>query len=138
MKTIKYIGQLLASLVYTPIYICILFAVIIIPFAWLTSLSSKWIIITIVFLGGLIEGLIFLVKFLGFIPYSWILKDNKCAVWISAAISTLITIRSLYVMWSTFPNYGTMGFITGVIVTALLLQAVIMSVILMFSVAYDD
>lgn len=136
MKTVKYIGQILASLVYTPIYIFILYCLVVFPFAWWISLSVKWMIVTFIFLSGAIEGLIFLVKFLGFLPFAWILDENKCAVWISAAICVLLPINYLYNAWVRLLELDTRGIIAAVIISLLMLHSVLMTISAMFS-EYD-
>lgn len=138
MKTLKYIGQLLAALVYTPIYTFILYALIVFPIIWFASMSLKWIIIAVIFFGGVIEGLIFLMKFIGFIPFAWIFKDNKCAVWISAAIMVILTVICLYSVWSVLSQDGDRGIIAAGGITLLTLQSVILSVLTMFGVSLTE
>lgn len=133
MKTVKYIGQLLAALVYTPIYTFILYALIVFPIAWLASLSVIQIIIAVVLLGGAIEGLIFLVKLLGFIPFSWIFENNKCAIWLSAAICVILTISYIYNSWVELLEFGNKGIFAAGLITILMLQSVILTLLAMFA-----
>lgn len=58
MKAIKFIGQVLASLVYTPLYTGIMYVAIVLPAAWILSLSFWKMVVAFIVFGGFIEGLI--------------------------------------------------------------------------------
>ena len=136
MKTIKYIGQLLAALIYSPIYVCILFVTVVLPFAWLLSLSTKWMIIALFFLSGIVECLVLLVRFIGLIPYVWILDKNKYAAGLSATICALLPLRYMYDVWVRFLNFGTTGIVAAIIISIFMLQAVIMTVMFILGKEY--
>lgn len=54
MKVIRYIGQLLSSLVYTPLYTGVTYLVIVLPFVRIVTLSTWKMIIGFLVFGGII------------------------------------------------------------------------------------
>jgi hypothetical protein len=134
MKTVKYIGQVLASLVYTPIFTLILYLLVALPFIYLISLPTKWMILALCFVGGVVEMLLVFVKALLLMPYAWIAKNNKCAFGLSLALCVLILLAYIVSAWIRLWDLGGIGIISAVVITGMLLQSIVMSVIFIVDV----
>ena len=127
MKVLKGIGQILASLVYTPLYTGIMYLVIVLPTIWIITLSFWKMLLAIVVLGGIIEALITLLQALGLLPYSWITKNNKVAYVTSIILCVVLPLYNIFKLWSIMLEYGTLGIIVAIILSGLLLQFVFVS-----------
>jgi hypothetical protein len=65
MKAIKYLSQILAALIYTPLYTGIMYFVIVFPVLWIVHLSTWKMIVAFIFLGAILEGIISILQVLG-------------------------------------------------------------------------
>lgn len=128
MKALKKILQVLASLVYTPIYIFIIYLIMFAPMYFILSLSTNKMILAIIVVGGILEGLIIFVQALGLIPYRWIVKDNKVSLYTSFALCVLTPLYSLYNIWATTIDYGWKYIFITLVLSGLLVQFVFMTI----------
>lgn len=124
MKDLKVIGQILASLVYTPLYTGIMYLVIVLPTMWIITLSFWKMLLAIVFLGGITEALIMLLQTLGLLPYSWITKNNKVAYVTSMILCVVLPLYNIFTLWRIGLGHGTFGIVAALILSGLLLQFV--------------
>lgn len=129
MKVMKSLGQVLAALIYTPLYTGIMYVAILLPFSWVMSLSFWKMIIAFIVLGGLIEGLITFLQMVGLMPFAWIVKNNKFAFGISTGLCVLFPILNIISLWRSFLGHGTMGVIIAIVLSLMLIQFVYGSVL---------
>ena len=122
MKALKYIGQILSVLVYTPIYTGIMYLVIVFPAIWILSLSLGKMILCLIVLGGIIEGLITLLQAFGLLPFAWIVKDNPVSFCISISLCVILPLYNVYSLWRQIYGYGTWAIVIAVILSVMLLQ----------------
>ena len=127
MKVLKGVGQILASLVYTPLYTGIMYLVIVLPTIWIITLSFWKMLLAIVVLGGIIEALITLLQALGLLPYSWITKNNKVAYVTSIILCVVLPLYNIFKLWSSMLGHGTLGIIVALILSGFLLQFIFVS-----------
>ena len=130
MKAIKYVGQILAALIYTPLYTGIMYLLIVLSTGWIITLPTLAMIAAMIFLGGIIEGLIALLQVFGLMPYVYIVKKNVVSFIISIGLCIIFPLMNLVNLWrTTFIDYGKLGYVFGIIVTGLLLHFIIVFVI---------
>lgn len=125
----KYLGQILTAILYTPLYTGAMYLAILLPFSWVMSLSFWKMVVAILFLGGLIEGFIAVLQTIGLMPFIWIVKNNKVSFWLSVGLCIIFPILNVISLWRVFLHYGTMGVITAIILTIMFLQFVYGSVL---------
>ena len=127
MKVIKFLSQVVAALIYTPLYTSIMYLAITIPFAWIMSLSMSWWMMLIVYIifGGIVEGLIVLLQTIGMIPFTWIAKNNKVSFWLALGLCVILSIRNMTYVWQAFSEHGTVAIIVAIIAIGMLIQFVI-------------
>lgn len=125
----KYLGQILAAMLYTPLYTGVMYVAILLPFSWVMSLSFWKMIIAIVVLGGLIEGLITFLQMVGLMPFAWIVKKNKVSFWLSVGLCVIFPILNVISLWRVFLQHETIGIITAIILTIMFLQFVYGSIL---------
>lgn len=129
MKVLKYLGQLVAALIYTPLYTQIMYLVTAIPVIWIATLSFWKMVMALIIVSAIIEGVIVALQILGLMPYAWISKGNKVAMGISVTICTLLTLYNIYKVWSILLQYGgASAIIIAIIISGLLLQFLYISV----------
>lgn len=129
MKAVRYLGQVLAALVYTPLYTGVMYMAILLPFSWVMSLSFWTMIVAFIVLGGLIEGLIAFLQMVGLMPFAWIVKRNKAALWISTGLCVIFPILNIISLWRMFLGHGTVGIVAAVILSIMFIQFVCGSVL---------
>ena len=128
MSALKFLGQILASVVYTFIYTGIMYLVIVFPLAYIISLPWWGILLVMMFFGGLLQGLIHILAGSGILPYMWIVNKNIVAT-IIAVVLILINVGSNMIrVWSAIGGGGTWAFIFGLAVSALLIEFIVMSI----------
>lgn len=125
----KYFGQILTAMLYTPLYTGIMYMAILLPFSWVMSLSFWKMVVAILFFGGLIEGLIAVLQTIGLMPFAWIVKNNKVSFWLSVGLCVIFPILNVISLWRVFLQHSTMGVITAIILTIMFLQFVYGSVL---------
>ena len=138
MKALKYIGQILSALIYSPIYTGIMYYVIVIPFVWVVSLPFWKMILAFLFLGSIVEGIILVMQSFGAYPFSWIVKDNKVSLCISVLLCILFPLWNIYTLWKILLEHGTMGIVTAIILSGLLLQFVFGTVLALVEFSEKD
>lgn len=129
MRILKFSTQLLAALVYTPLYTGIMYMAILLPFSWIMSLPFWKMIVAFVVLGGLIEGLIAFLQMVGLMPFAWIVKRNKAALWVSTGLCVIFPILNIVSLWRMFLGHGTVGVVAAVILSIMFIQFVCGSVL---------
>lgn len=128
----KYLGQILAAMLYTPLYTGVMYMAILLPFSWITSLPFWKMVVAILFLAGLVEGLIAILQTIGLIPFAWIVKNNKVSFGLSIGLCVIFPILNVISLWRVFLQHGAMGIITAIILTGMFLQFVYASVLSLF------
>lgn len=124
----KYIGQIIAAVIYTCLFTGVMYYAITIPVAFILALPWWGILLFILIGGGIIEGIIQMLCGFGAVPYAWITKQNNIATAISVLLVLFNVGVNLYRLWATLVGQGTWAIIFGVVATALLLQFVIMAI----------
>lgn len=122
MKALKFIGQILAALVYTCIYTGIMYYVIVLPIAWVLTLPWWGIVLYLFIGGGIIEGIISLLSGIGLVPYAWIVSKNAIATTISIFLILFNVSINIFRVWQFLWGNGTLAVIFGIVVTVMLLQ----------------
>ena len=123
MKGLKSIGQVLAAVAYSCLYTGLIYLITVFPIAWLMSFDTKVIVLIVIFLGGLIQFLIFGLQALLTMPYYWIVKNNIVALIISIGLIVFNLVRSDVLLWQNVSGQGRTAIVVGVIITLLLLEA---------------
>lgn len=134
--TLKKIGQILTTIVYTPIYIGILYLAASLPLSWILSLSIWKMIFILFFLGLIIYGISIAVVALGIIPYRWIVKDNRIAYGLSISLNILLTILYIINLWIISLDYGNRGIFAAILITGLILKFVYESIFALYIFFY--
>jgi hypothetical protein len=129
MKAIKYLSQILAALIYTPLYTGIMYLVIVLPVLWIVHLSTWKMIVAFIFLGAILEGIITILQVLGLIPFTWIVKNNRVSLLISVAACVLLPLYNIVSLFMILSKYGDFGICTAFVLTGFLVQFIYMSVI---------
>ena len=129
MKALKIIGQILSSLIYTPLYTGIMHLAIVLPTMWIISLSTWKMIVAFIFLGGIIEGMITVLQVLGLMPFGWIVKNNRISFWLSIALCVLLPLYNVIALWRILIEHGGWGIFAALLLTGLFLQFVYGSVL---------
>lgn len=128
MSALKFLGQILASVVYTFIYTGIMYLVIVFPLAYIISLPWWGILLVMMFFGGLLQGLIHILAGSGILPYMWIVNRNIVATIISVVLILINVGSNIIRVWSAIGGGGTWAFIFGLAVSALLIEFIVMSI----------
>lgn len=128
MSALKFLGQILASVVYTFIYTGIMYLVIVFPLAYIISLPWWGILLVMMFFGGLLQGLIHILAGSGILPYMWIVNKNIVATIISVVLILINVGSNMIRVWSAIGGGGTWAFIFGLAVSALLIEFIVMSI----------
>lgn len=129
MKTLKAIGQVLSSLVYTYVYTWLMYLILIFPLTWILSLNTKIMILVLILFGGIIQALIMLAQTFVMLPYAWIVKNNKAALYLSIALILILFIRWDVNIWQNMLGLGTSAIVVAVIATVFIIEAIIMSIV---------
>lgn len=128
MSALKFLGQILASVVYTSIFTGIMYLVIVFPLAYIISLPWWGILLVMMFFGGLIQGLIHILAGSGMLPYMWIVNKNIVATIISVVLILINVGSNMIRVWSAIGGGGTWAFIFGLAVSVLLIEFIVMSI----------
>lgn len=137
----KYIAQILASLVYTSLFTGIMYLVITVPLAFILSLPWWGILLFIFIGGGILEAIVTTLGSFGTMPYVWIVKKNIIATIIAIVLVLVNVGMNLFRLWGALWGNGTWAIIFGIVVTVILLQfvyAVIMGIIMAYQNNFDD
>lgn len=134
----KRILQTICALLYTPIYTGIMYVAIVYPIMWVLTLSFWKMIVAIIILGGLIEGLIAFLQSIGVLPYAWIVKQNNFARWISMVLCVLLPLFNGFSLWASLISHGLWGIVCAIILSIMLIQFVIGSIVCISGFYYDD
>lgn len=129
MKELKVIGQVLAAIVYTCIFTGLLYMILVLPLAWLLTLRPVVLILVLFLLGGFIQFVIFGLQTLLMVPYAWIVKNNVVALVISVGLMVFNLIRNDVAVWQSMLGQGRSAIVIAVIITILIAEALIMSVV---------
>ncbi len=127
----KYLGQILSAIVYTPLYTGIMYLAIAYPFSWVMSLSFWKMVVAILVLGGLIEGLIASLQTFAMMPFAWIVKNNKVSFALSTGLCVILPICNIVSLWRAFLGHGAFGVVVAIILSIMLLQFVYGSVLVL-------
>lgn len=141
MKLIKYIGQVLAAVIYTCILTGIMFTVITIPLAFILSLPWWGILIAVLLFGSIMEGIVMLIGSIGISPYVWIAKNNIIATSVSIILVLLNIGINVYRLWVTNSINGFWQVVFCIIASLLLLQFIfvaISGIVAAYKEVYDD
>lgn len=128
MSALKFLGQILASVVYTSIFTGIMYLVIVFPLAYIISLPWWGILLVMMFFGGLIQGLIHILAGSGMLPYMWIVNKNIVATIISVVLILINVGSNMIRVWSAIGGGGSWAFIFGLAVSVLLIEFIVMSI----------
>jgi hypothetical protein len=112
--------------------------IMVFPLAWFLSLNTKTMIIVGIFLGGIIETILFGLQFLLMMPYAWIVKKNIVALIVSIGLLLFFLIRSDVLVWKTTAHCGTEGVVVAIIITLMILQALGMTIYALVGMYSED
>ena len=130
MRTLKQIGQVLAEIIYTCLYTGLLYIILVLPLGWLMTLSTKWMIMVLLLVGGVAEGLIISANALLMIPYGWLVKQNMVAYIISIVLVLVNLTFNDVVLWKNMLAIGGKApIVFAVIITLLFIQAIVFTLI---------
>ena len=129
MKVLKYIGQILAAIIYTCIFTGIMYLIITIPLAFIISLPWWGILLFVVIGGGLLEGIIQMLGTFGIAPYLWIVNGNSGAAVISVLLVLFNVGSNIYRLWVSIAGQGNWAIVFGIVATGLLLQFVYIAIV---------
>ena len=129
MKVLKFIGQILASFVYTCLFTGIMFLVITIPLAFVISLPWWGILLFIFIGGGILEGIIQLLGTMGVIPYIWINRKNIVATGLAILLLLFNVGTNIYKLWAILYDHGTWAIVFGIVATVMLLQFIYVAIV---------
>lgn len=138
MKAIKSIGQVLAAIIYTNLYTGLLYLITVTPVAWILTLKPIVMILLIILLGGIIQGIIIGAQTLIMVPYVWIVKKNIVALAISIGFMLFNLVRSGVRLWQCNMGQGTWATIILIVISILILEALIGSVVCVIGVYSED
>ena len=96
MKALKYIVQILTSIVYSSVLAWFLGWLLYLLFNWVISLSARWIVFLFLFGGSSFIAYIFILVLggVGSLPFLWTNKEN-----IVATILSILVMVVLFVYW---------------------------------------
>ena len=103
--------------------------ILVLPLAWLLTLKPVVLILVLVMLGGLLQFVIFGLQTLLMLPYAWIVKHNVVALVISVGLMIFNLIRNDVAVWQSMLGQGRSAIVIAVIITILIVEALIMSVV---------
>ena len=118
----KYVLQILASLVYSYLYTAIMYIVVVLPLAYIISLPWWGMLLVIFFAGGIIEGLTNLLGGIGSVPFFWIVKKNVVAKFLSICVVVSNLGYCTITMWKHIWGNGFWAIILGIVVTIMMFQ----------------
>lgn len=118
----KYLGQILASVLYTCLFTGIMYLIITVPLAFIIALPWWGILLAIIIGGSLLEGLIQMLGTLGIAPYMWIAKENTVATAIAILLVLFNVGCNIFRLWASIIDQGTWAIIFGIVASGLLLQ----------------
>lgn len=138
MDCIKKIGQILASLIYTPLYTCIMYMAIVIPIVWIVTLSFWKMLAVLIIFSGILEGLVLLLQFLGLMPFSWIVRENKVSFWISVILCICLPICNVISLWKILLEHGDSGIVAAILMTLMFIQFIYGSILSLYGLKDKD
>lgn len=123
----KWLAQVLSSVVYSALFVSLVYLIIVYPLVWFLSLPAWAMFVVFLFGIGIIEGITtFLLTWL-MTPYIWIVKRNSVAMLVSIAAIVVGIGYLIYKLWSCLLPFGFIAIVVAVIYT-------ICSIQLMFAV----
>jgi len=137
MKYLKYIGQILASIIYPAIFTGILYLITAYPIVWIFSLPKWAIFLVVMFAMSIICFIQTALSVLITTPFYWIVKRNKIAYYISLLLVLLFIGADLFFMWKFSISYGTWAYVFASIVTIQLIYFCIFTISSIMSI-YDE
>lgn len=96
----KYLLQILSSLVYTLIVSSIFYFIVVIPLMFIITLKWWAIILLLMVLGGLLEWIKYLISTFALMPYVWICKRNVVATGMATVLMLATFIRYGYILFT--------------------------------------
>lgn len=138
MKAIKYLSQILAALIYTPLYTGIMYLVIVFPVLLIVHLTTWKMMLAFIFLGGILEGIIYFLQVIGIVPFTWIVRNNRVSLWISVAVCVLLPLYNIVSLFMILSKYGGFGIFTAIVLTGILLQFICISFVGIISVKGEN
>ena len=125
MKAIKYIGQILAAIIYSPLYTGLMYIIVVFPLAWILKFSFWKALVAFIIFGGVVEGLMNLLQTIGIMPYYYIIKKNNVAYYISLILCVLFPLLNIIHLWYNIWGGSTKDFLFVIIVSGFLIQFVL-------------
>lgn len=104
MTQLKYFGQILAALIYTPIYIYLILIIMGYVLQFISELDDVLMINALAILVGVIVGLFLALKKFILYPYRWIEDNNTTAMAMSIAMCVFATGVSIFLLLRSFKN----------------------------------
>lgn len=124
----KYLGQIIASVIYTCIFTGIMYYLITVPLAFILTLPWWGILLFIFIGGGILEGIITMIGTFAMMPYVWIAKKNIIAATISILLVLINVGGNIYNLWRSLSGNGILAIIFGIVVTVMLLQLIYVAI----------
>lgn len=121
----KYFLQIISAIFYTCLFTGIMYLVMVLPIAFIVSLPWWGMLLILLIGGGIIEGLISVFQIIGLLPYSWIVKDNSVAMWISILLMSFNLGRSTWMLWESLIGHGFWAITIALVFSGMVLQLLI-------------
>ncbi len=121
----KWIAQVLGSIVYTFIFSALMYILMVWPIAWFLDLSGFWKVMVIFVFAGIIQALITTVQVFATMPYVWLLKENIVATILSIGILAVNLVLNAINVWKECVGNGFWMIVLAIIITVLLLEVLI-------------
>jgi len=118
LKPIRYIGQLLAAVLYSGVFAGLFYAVNLIPLWLFLQLGLFWAIVVLLALSALMKPTLQVVRLYAQMPYIWICYENLLARIISAVIVVVSGLAAIGVVWTLPDEYGWKLIAVGLYITA--------------------
>lgn len=131
MKALKWIVQVIGAIAFTMLFATLMYYLAVAPAAWFVGLSTFWKIIVLIFFVGIIQGLLSLIQSVAAIPYIWLVKENKLALYVSIALLVLAIGANIFNLWKANAGGGGWSIVFCIISSILLLEVVVMTIPLM-------
>ena len=128
MKAVKYIGQIIAAILYTCLFTGIMYLIIVLPLGWILSLSTWLMILLFIFLGGLIQAIQTTLVSYASIPYIWIVKKNIVSLSLSILLIVFNMFRSCVMLWNDLSKQGVIAIVFAIVVTIIIILFIVGSV----------
>ncbi len=120
MNALKYLGQIVAALLYTRVCAIIAYAITVLPATWLLSLSWWHFLLTVIIAGGILETIFFVLWNVIMFPFIWIVRRNIVSLILCILSFVYKAFDYIIYIWK-FEHEGSWRFICLLILSSIVL-----------------